>query len=546
VRFALNLFEIAILSALVFTTRCANYQDAFVGRNIYFTDADCYARMTRVRPCAAHPGLILRHHSFENFPQGITPHTTVPLDYLILALSISLRPFTAQPLDLAGALISPALALVGAWFLWWWSRRMKFRYRWAMLVLYAISPILVHGTELGRPDHQSLLLLLVTVAICGEWTLRDEAADTAAAIDPSPWSVVSGIAWALAIWVSFYEPLLLLLLVITYSAVARLIPGALQDRPSLFSKQRYAGWICFVLIIALALLVERRIPSLSIFYSGVIFKNWSHTIGELLPVSPLNRIWFRWAGYMIAVAPFLIWSIMRKRNGGRPGSEPDWHFRAAPLILVLLAATYLLTIWQARWAYFFVLIFVIALPSLLEPIKSRVAVWIAFALSIFPILRDWDERLWPNEFELARQVEHRRESAELRDLAAMIQSSEVHPFLAPWWLSPAIAYWSRQPGVAGSSHESLDGIAESAQFFLSEDSEKAREILENRKIDWVLAYDADRVGQNSAVILGEPAAKHALCYILDRRPAQAPSYLIFSAQNGTAKLFRVTPVSNKR
>jgi len=326
----------------------------------------------------------------------------------------------------------------------------------------------------------------------------------------------------------------------------------LQDRPSLVPKQRYAGWICFVLIIALALLVERRIPSLSIFYSGVIFKNWSHTIGELLPVSPLNRVWFRWAGYMIAVTPLLIWSVMRKRNGGAPGPPPPWTGSvvasdcARPLILVLLIATYLLTVWQARWAYFFMSIFVIALPGLLESIKSRVAVWIAFALSIFPILRDWDERLWPNEFELARQVEQRRESAELRDLATMIQSSEVHPFLAPWWLSPAIAYWSRQPGVAGSSHESLDGIAESAQFFLSEDSQKAREILENRKIDWVLAYDADRVGQNSGVILDEPAAKHALCYILDRRPAQAPSYLIFSAQNGTAKLFRVTPVSDKR
>ena len=47
---------------------------------------------------------------------------------------------------------------------------MKFRYRWVMLILYAISPILVHGTELGRPDHQSLLILLVTIAICAEWS----------------------------------------------------------------------------------------------------------------------------------------------------------------------------------------------------------------------------------------------------------------------------------------------------------------------------------------------------------------------------------------
>ncbi|HCP92154.1 MAG TPA: hypothetical protein DIT76_08950, partial [Spartobacteria bacterium] len=171
-RFILIVLEIVILSALILAARCANYQDVFVAGNVYFTDADCYARMTRVRMCEQHPGLIVRHHDFENYPHGTTPHTTAPLDYLILTLSILLKPFTAHAIDLAGALISPLLALLGGWFLWWWSRLMKFRYRWAMLILYAISPILVHGTELGRPDHQSLSILLVTIAICAEWTLQ--------------------------------------------------------------------------------------------------------------------------------------------------------------------------------------------------------------------------------------------------------------------------------------------------------------------------------------------------------------------------------------
>ena len=162
----LIVFELAILTALIVATRCANYQDVFVAGNVHFSDADCYARMTRAEMIRAKPGLIIRHHAFENFPQGTTPHTTAPLDYLIVALSFLLNPFTAHALDLAGAFVSPLLALCGGWFLWWWSRRMKFRYRWAMLILYAISPILVHGTELGRPDHQSLLILLVVIAIC--------------------------------------------------------------------------------------------------------------------------------------------------------------------------------------------------------------------------------------------------------------------------------------------------------------------------------------------------------------------------------------------
>ena len=56
-RFALIVFEIALLSALILATRCANYQDVFVAGNVYFADADCYARMTRVRMCQGKAGV---------------------------------------------------------------------------------------------------------------------------------------------------------------------------------------------------------------------------------------------------------------------------------------------------------------------------------------------------------------------------------------------------------------------------------------------------------------------------------------------------------
>ena len=87
-----------------------------------------------------------------------------------------------------------------------------------MLILYAISPILVHGTELGRPDHQSLLMLLVTIAICAEWSQRADDGIVAAR-DRSKWSIVSGVAWGLAIWTSAYESLVLFLLVMIVSAL---------------------------------------------------------------------------------------------------------------------------------------------------------------------------------------------------------------------------------------------------------------------------------------------------------------------------------------
>jgi len=552
-RFVLIFVEIALLSALILATRCANYQDVFVAGNIYFVDADCYARMTRVQMCDAQPGLIVRHHVFENFPQGTIPHTTAPFDYLIFGLSLLLKPFTAHALDLAGAFVSPVLALLGGWFLWWWSHRMQFRYRWAMLSLYAISPILVQGTELGRPDHQSLSMLLVTVAICAEWS-RWEATGAVT----TWWAVVSGTAWGLAIWNSAYEALILFVLVIVLLLACHAVAQqrrVLGDKEAPNSgaataKSGHLGLVCFFLIIAIALLVERRIPSLSILHSSAIFKNWSRTIGELVHVSPTNPVWLHWCGYLLLVAPFLIWMSIR---AGMDGAHP---FDSAPAsaklrlgrqgrlgralpVYALLIATYFLTIWQARWGYFFVLIFALALPALLAPIKSPAAVWIAFTLSIFPILRDWDERLWPNETQLAARVERRNESAQLHELALTLQSSEVHPFLAPWWLSPSIAYWSGQPGVAGSSHESLNGIADSARFFLSEDLQKAHEILQNHRVAWVGAYDSDRVAQNSAAVLNQPLPLHPLCRVLDRTPGQAPRFLIFSAQTAAFKLYRV-------
>jgi hypothetical protein len=514
----LAVIEITTLSLLILAARCANYQDIFVAGNVYFVDADCYARMTRARMCEETPGLILRHHDFENFPEGTTPHTTAPLDYLILALSILLKPFTTHAFDLAGALISPLLALLTGWFLWVWSRRMKFRYGWVMLILYAISPILVHGTELGRPDHQSLLMLLMTIAICAEWRLRCDST--------AGWSALSGFAWGLAIWVSAYESLVLFFITMAVSA--------LEDRKTIFANYRRIGWFCFLLVVATALLIEQRIPAISILRSTEIFKNWARTIGELAHVSPVNPIWFRWAGYMIAVAPILVWLSIRRRE--HDVSSPG---RASLPVYVVLIATYFLTIWQARWGYFFVLIFAVALPALLEPIRSRAAVSIAFVLSIFPILRDWDERLWPNETELARRVEQRNESVQLRELALNLQSSETRPFLAPWWLSPSLAYWSGQPGVAGSSHESLNGIEDSARFFLSADLQAAGEILRKRQVAWVIAYDFERLARNSSAILGVGVPQYPLCFILGRTPAQAPRFLVLSDQNGAGKLYRI-------
>jgi len=157
---------------------------------------------------------------------------------------------------------------------------------------------------------------------------------------------------------------------------------------------------------------------------------------------------------------------------------------------------------------------------------------------MLPALQSWDGQIWPNETDWAGRIEHRNESIQLRELAITIRSAETHPFLAPWWLSPSIAYWSGQPGVAGSSHEALESIADSARFFLANDLQSGREILRNRLVDWVFAYDWELVAQNPANLLGASVPDHAIGRILDRTPGLAPPFLVLAGQNQAAKLFR--------
>jgi len=318
----------------------------------------------------------------------------------------------------------------------------------------------------------------------------------------------------MALWVSLYEPLLLF--------AGLLASLAITARAQLLSRPRRIGWCLLGVVLLLAALVEQRWPQLPDPALRPFFVHWSATIGELSAVSLTNAIWLQWFGALIVLAPaLLVWTMRR---------------RTIPAAFVLLfALTFLLTIWQARWGYFFVMIFALVLPACLSVFRNRIAGWIVIAISWYPILKDWDERLWPNEFQTALIAERRAEGVAWRQAAAQVDG----PFLAPWWWSPAVAYWSGQPGVAGSSHEALDGIEKSARFFLASDPETAQAILQKNEVAWVLAYDADRTVANSALVLGVPAPANPLGRVLDRTPSQAPGFLQFAAQNPACKLFRV-------
>jgi hypothetical protein len=467
--------------------------------------------MTRARMIAEHPGMIIHHHDFENWPQGVRSHTTAPLDYLIVGLKGVLdlifgildpqhvSVLHAQTLDLAGALVSPLLGVAGALFLAWWLEKFRVRFGGAALLFYAVCPILVHGTQLGRPDHQSLLMTLLTIAFGTELALagKEPLANT------RRWGIASGIAWGLSLWVSLYEPLILFVVVVALWLAL--------DRKAFLSQARVSGVIACGVILLLALLLEGWPVALPDAAMRSYFANWERSIGELSRLQPAQLFdWIGWWSVASVILLALAWKLDR---------------RALPLLIVLLVVASL-TLWQARWGYFLGVAFAWTLPWQMQALRRGWAAWLFFVVGWWPIMDDWDHRLFPEEDVIERRDMKQVELASLRDLSEKVIGQNDGAFLASWWLSPAIAYWSRQPGVAGTSHESLPGIVDSARFFLSSDPAEAAAILRQRQVRWVVADDDSHEIETSRTLLGVKPPEKPLATVLADHPEDAPPFLV--------------------
>ena len=467
-----------VFCLLAFALRCWNLGDVFVAGRIYFVDADCYSRMTRVALVAAGRGPVISRHDFENFPNGVTPHTTALLDWLIVAgkgiLDFGFRisdfgetsVLRDQTLDLSGALVSPLLgALTCAWIAWW-ARRCGGACAWTAPSLFAISPLLVHGTVLGRPDHQSLLILLLAIALGAEWEISLRGFITSRTC-----SIVAGIAWALALWVSLYEPLILLGSVLLLWVVA--------DRRRFTARECRAGWIVFAAIVLATLLIDGWRMS----WPSAAFLAWQTTIGELRHLDWRSTTLLRWLGAACVLAPVLLGAWRDRRR-----------FAIMAVLLLLLA----LTLWQVRWGYFLALAYAMSLPWQFAALPRAWMGGAIFALGLWPVARDWEAVIFPDPAAEKAREETRVERVRLREVA-MAMRGERAGFLAPWWLSPALAYWSGQPGVAGSSHEALPGTMETARFFLAASPEEAEGVARRLGVRWIVTDGADEDGVSRLV-----------------------------------------------
>ncbi|MGC1481373.1 MAG: hypothetical protein WA771_12760 [Chthoniobacterales bacterium] len=503
-RIVTSVLSLLVLIAALLGSLTANRSQVFVGGDIYFVDADCYSRMTRVQQVISQPFRRIAQHNFENFPTGTSPHTTAPFDLVIAGLAASITPFATNAIDLAGAWVSPVIALTLLTFLWCWMGRERIPFRFATLFLIAISPPVVQAFKLGRPDHQSLTLALVTAGFVAEIMLRQR---------PSrPWIIAWGLLWGCALWVTLYEPLILLGIVL----VSRFLSP--QTTSSSRRGMTVAALIAAAAFLAGVLFDGWRIgpPPPEV---GEYFPRWSTLLGELNSVPPFSGAWLTWFGYLLpAIIPLAIWTSLQSHESKSALIEQSI------LLISLTVATYGLTIWQVRWSPFFIIPAALLLPAALSAIPSRVAASVIYALSLWPLASDWDARLFPDQTQRSALAEQRTENVLLRQTSSALRSDTITPVLAPWWLCPAIAYWSGQPCVGGSSHQSLPGIVDTSRFYLARTLVEADEIITKREVKAVVAYEPDRLISTSATLLDRPPSSNVLATSIYRNPRALPGF----------------------
>ena len=142
-----------------------------------FTDTDAYSRMVRVQDLLESGDWFDSSYRRVNPPLGLVSHWTRPMDAVILAetklLTLFLDDETA--LHWAGVTIGPVLHLLSL-FVVVLGTRPLFGNMYSTLcgLLFLVQPPLVQSFIMGRPDHQSLQLLmaLLTILLAAHILLR--------------------------------------------------------------------------------------------------------------------------------------------------------------------------------------------------------------------------------------------------------------------------------------------------------------------------------------------------------------------------------------
>ena len=422
----------------------------------WFVEADCYSQMARVQRILAGQGLIQNHFTVENWPQGLVPSTTAPFDYFILLLYFPLKLFTHYPLDWAGVLISPVLWAALVFFLLFARLREFSRLGCGLFIVgSALLPKIIWATEFGRPRHQSLIVVLLALGLIAEYERWHLAAQARKA-----WSIFAGLVWGLALWVSLFEPLFVFASLVIYNLVVRRRESPLMLIP--------CG--CVML---LALLLEGfhiYIPPPE--YRGFLV-NWLGTIAEVRGLDAASLL--MQMSFGLVLLPFVGLPLWMRVNANRTDRY----------VVILAVVLTFFTIFQSRWIYYSSLAELFLIVRFWQMDPMRWTRWVILGVFLLGLGTSADLAI-----KQSSHLSPAQPSAELLQISKAIDAPGG--IMAPWWLSPGLLYFSGHPIVAGSSHCGISGIVDSSIFFATTSWTHAEQILQQRKVRWVVVADDPR------------------------------------------------------
>ena len=495
----------------------------------WMVEADCYSQMARVQRILAGQGLIQNHFTAENWPEGLVPSTTAPFDYCILLVYAPLKLFIANPLDWAGALVSPLLwaALVIFW-MFFRSHEFTRAGRALFLVGAAALPGFIWATACGRPRHQSLILILLALALTAEYERWHLVANPRRA-----WSLFAGVIWGLACWTSLFEPVIVLTVLVIFNGVVR-------------RRESLAFLVSFACVSAVAFILEG--PH-TLIAAGLLIhpateyqaplRNWLATIAEVRGVYLSPALMAREIARMVSLLLlfWVGWTLWTRKNSNRTDR----------LLVVLAPLLALFALWQGRWLYYANLaeLFLLVRFYQIGPLRwPQLTVLIIFLLGLMNVNCV--------EFRDRGAATPNQPSIQLLQVARAIDQPGA--ILAPWWLSPGLLYFSGHPIVTGSSHCGISGIVAGAKFYTATSWVDAERILRDRQVRWVVVSDDPQYEYPllniSRRILGLPVLNEDDAAAASGTVAQTlitdrfvPTWLQLRAVTPELKLYEFVPVA---
>lgn len=460
-------------------------------------DSEGFSRMCRVSRLFGTDAWSLGANLHEGWPTGAATGYSTLADYLLLWMGGVVRAvgwvverwderlgviLQSGAMDYGGGLFGVGAGLAVATALWWRLRAQGWG-RWTVAVwgMMVFMPPLIFATRFGALDESVLAL-----AFLG-WVLVIEDSDGC----PETWlSVVSGLLGGMAMWTAprFSWPVVF---------------GVVMGRCLKTSSARQAvretlRWVIPLLgVFGLAISLDGWAWLGSLIADGA--ERWHSAQSLWRPVedSLAPLLWFGGAMAVPVLALFLQTEDLGRRR---------WHRLMACSGIFAVGASW----WMPVWAPLAViLISLCADParqsamrvlrsSLLGLPRARLALIVVALGSFWPIARWWEGWIFPMESRVAEAMEYREEMGQLRRIATGIRGGGIQPFLAPWYLSSAMSYWSMQPSVSRFTWLESTETDFATAFFASSDVRSHRETLLSLGVRWIICDAPDRFERNAS------------------------------------------------